>query len=153
MNSITDWSRNYRVEVGGDEVGSHAGNVITRMLADRTGLTEQLSAAISRPEVTHDRGALLRDVAVSIADGATNLSGSRVLRDQQRLFGEVASLPTMWRGLNEIDAAALEAITVARNKTRGGCGNWVPHGTPRSRRCAPVTAIWARWCASASTPA
>ena len=119
MNSITDWSRNYRVEVGGDEVGSHAGNVITRMLADRTGLTEQLSAAISRPEVTHDRGALLRDVAVSIADGATNLSGSRVLRDQQRLFGEVASLPTMWRGLNEIDAAALEAITVARNKTRG----------------------------------
>lgn len=118
MNTTTDWSNNYRVEVGGDEVGSHAGNVITRMLADRTGLTDALSAAISRPEVTHDRGALLRDVAVSIADGATNLSGSRVLRDQQRLFGEVASLPTMWRGLNEIDAAALEAITSARSKTR-----------------------------------
>jgi len=118
VNTTTDWSRNYRVEVDGDEVGSHAGNVITRMLADRTGLTDALSAAISRPEVTHDRGALLRDVAVSIADGATNLSGSRVLRDQERLFGEVASLPTMWRGLNEIDAAALAAITAARNKTR-----------------------------------
>jgi hypothetical protein len=118
VNTTTDWSRNYRVEVDGDEVGSHAGNVITRMLADRVGLTDALSAAISRPEVVHDRGALLRDVAVSIGDGATNLSGSRVLRDQERLFGEVASLPTMWRGLNEIDNGALVAITAARNKVR-----------------------------------
>ena len=81
--------------MGGDEVASHAGNVIPRMLADRTGLTDALSAAVSRPEVTHDRGAVLRDVAVSIADGATNLSGSKVLRDQARVFGQVASLPTM----------------------------------------------------------
>src|SRR5512135_2269206 len=88
------------------------------MLADRVGLTDALSAAISRPEVVHDRGALLRDVAVSIGDGATNLSGSRVLRDQERLFGEVASLPTMWRGLNEIDNGALVAITAVRNKVR-----------------------------------
>ena len=50
MNSIADWSRNYRVEVGGDEVGSHAGNVITRMLADRTGLTEQHEVWIAPPE-------------------------------------------------------------------------------------------------------
>ena len=118
MNSTTDWSKSYRVEIGGDGVGSHAGNVIVRMLADRTGLTDALSAAISRSEVTHDRGVVLRDVAVSIADGATNLSGTRVLRDQERLFGEVASLPTMWRGLNEIDDGALAAITAARNTTR-----------------------------------
>jgi DDE family transposase len=119
VDSTTDWSRNYRVEVGGDEVGSHAGNVITRMLADRSGLTDALSAAVSRPEVTRDRGVVLRDIAVSIGDGATNLSGSRVLRDQERLFGTVASLSTMWRGLNEIDEAALERIIGARNTVRG----------------------------------
>jgi hypothetical protein len=118
VKGTTDWSKNYRIEVGGDEVASHAGNVIPRMLADRTGLTDALSAAVSRPEVTHDRGAVLRDVAVSIADGATNLSGSKVLRDQARVFGQVASLPTMWRSLNEIDDAALEAITMARDTTR-----------------------------------
>lgn len=118
MKTTTDWSKSYRVEVGGDEVGSHAGNVITRMLADRSGLTDALSEALSRPEVTHDRGVVLRDVAVSIADGATNLSGSRVLADQERLFGPVASLPTMWRGLNEIDEAALERIVGARNRVR-----------------------------------
>src|SRR5512144_1675347 len=88
------------------------------MLADRVGLTDALSAAVSRPEVTHDRGALLRDVAVSITDGATNPSGTRVLAEQVRLFGPVASLRTMWRGLNELDAAALAGVTVARNTIR-----------------------------------
>ena len=45
-------------------------------------LTSGLSAALSRPEVLHDRGVVLRDVAVSIAGGAQNLAGTAVLRDQ-----------------------------------------------------------------------
>ncbi|WP_220096640.1 hypothetical protein [Mycolicibacterium doricum] len=100
--------------------GGDAGmrDVIPRMLADATGLTEALSAAVSRPEVTHDRGAVWRDVAVAIAGGAENLAGSAVLRDQGRLFGPVASIPTMWRSLNELDHAALARIATARNKTR-----------------------------------
>lgn len=96
----------------------HAGNVIPRMLADATGLTSGLSVALSRPEVIHDRGAVLRDVAVSIAGGAHNLAGTAVLRDQSRAFGQVASVPTMWRSLGEIDGAALAEIAVARNKAR-----------------------------------
>ena len=76
MQATTDWSKNIRVEVRGDDVVGHAGNVITRMLADVTGLTGGLSAVLSRPEVLHDRGAVLRDVAVSIADGAQNIAGN-----------------------------------------------------------------------------
>jgi hypothetical protein len=118
MQATTDWSKDVRVEVRGDDVVGHAGDVIPRMLADAIGLTSGLSAALSRPEVTHDRGAVLRDVAVSIAGGAQNLAGTAVLRDQPRLFGAVGSIPTMWRSLNEIDEAALTRILQARNRVR-----------------------------------
>src|SRR5512135_1590881 len=74
MHDNSDWSKSLRVEVRGDDVVGHAGNVIPRMLADATGLTEALSAAVSRPEVTHDRGAVWRDVAVAITGGAENLA-------------------------------------------------------------------------------
>jgi hypothetical protein len=138
MQAITDWSKSLRVEVRGEDVVGHAGNVIPRMLADATGLTSGLSAALSRPEVLHDRGVVLRDVAVSIAGGAQNLAGTAVLRDQGRLFGQVASIPTMWRSLNEIDDAALTRIMLARNKVRERVWELVEarHGRiPPSRTC------------------
>jgi len=65
MRAIGDWSKNLWVEVRGDDVARHAGCVLPRMLADATGLTKVLSAAVSRPQVTHDRGRVLRDVAVA----------------------------------------------------------------------------------------
>jgi hypothetical protein len=77
-----------------------------------------LSAVLSRPEVTHDRGAVLRDVALSIAGGAQNLAGTAVLRDQERLFGQVASIPTMWRSLNEIDHQGMAGNALVRNRVR-----------------------------------
>ena len=138
MQAITDWSKSLRVEVRGDDVVGHAGNVIPRMLADTTGLTSGLSAALSRPEVLHDRGVVLRDVAVSIAGGAENLAGTAVLRDQGRVFGQVASIPTMWRSLNEIDDAALMRIMLARNKVRERVWQLIEarHGRiPPSRTC------------------
>lgn len=67
----TNWSRNLGIEVRGDDVVSHTGSVIVRMLADKTGLTNALSAALTRPDVIHDRGAVFRDMAVTIADGGT----------------------------------------------------------------------------------
>ena len=118
MQAITDWSKNLRVEVRGDDVAQHAGCVLPRMLADATGLTEGLSAAVSRPEVTHDRGGVLRDVAVSICDGGRDISDVVVLGQQPRLFGPVASIPTVWRSLNELDASDIAAITVVRNRIR-----------------------------------
>lgn len=138
MQAITEWSRDVRVEVRGDDVVGHAGAVIPRMLADATGLTSGLSAALSRPEVIHDRGAVLRDVAVCIAGGAQNLAGTTVLRDQRRLFGAVASVPTIWRCLGEIDAAGLLQVTAVRNHTRGRVWGLIEarHGSiPASRTC------------------
>jgi len=148
MQATTDWSKSLRVEVGGDDVVGHAGNVIPRMLADNLGLTSGLSAALSRPEVLHDRGAVLRDVAVSIAGGAQNLAGTAVLRDQPRLFGAVGSIPTMWRSLNEIDNQGVASVALVRNKARrrvwelieARCG-----AIPASRTCygdlGPVVVI------------
>jgi hypothetical protein len=62
-------------------------------LADRTGLTAQLSAATARWGFVpvHDRGRVLADLAVAIADGARVLSDLSVLRDQCEVFGSVAS--------------------------------------------------------------
>ena len=138
MQATTDWSKSLRVEVRGDDVVGHAGNVIPRMLADNLGLTSGLSAVLSRPEVLHDRGAVLRDVAVSIAGGAQNLAGTAVLADQRRVFGSVASVPTMWRSLNEIDHMALAGIAVVRNKVRERVWALIEarHGRiPPSRTC------------------
>lgn len=138
MQAPTDWSKSVRVEVRGDDVVGHAGNVIPRMLADSLGLTRGLSAALSRPEVTHDRGAVLRDVAVSVADGAQNLAGTAVLRDQQRLFGQVASVPTMWRSLNEIDHQGIAGVALVRNTVRQRVWESIEarHGViPPSRTC------------------
>jgi hypothetical protein len=118
MHATTEWSRGLDIEVRGEDVVSRTGNVITRMLADKTGLTTEMSDALIRPDVTHDRGAVMRDLAVAIADGASCMSEIAVLGDQWRLFGPVASTCTLWRTLNELDAKALQRLVQARNKVR-----------------------------------
>ena len=47
MDSMV-WSKGLVVEAGGHGVVSHAGSAATRLLADRTGLTGALSAALAR---------------------------------------------------------------------------------------------------------
>jgi hypothetical protein len=49
-----------------------------------------------------DRGWVLADLAVAVADGATAIDDIRALRDQGDLFGHVASTSTAWRCLEEI---------------------------------------------------
>jgi hypothetical protein len=90
------------------------------MLADNTGLTGVLSKALRRRGFVpvHDRGRVLTDTAVCIADGGRALSDLAALRDQAELFGPVASDPTLWRALEEIDADQRERIATARAKTR-----------------------------------
>ena len=104
MDELTAWSRDLTVEVGGHGVVSHTGSAALRLLADRTGLTGALSRALRRRGFTpvHDRGRVLADTAVLIADGGRVLSDLAVLRDQAELFGPVASDPTLWRALEEI---------------------------------------------------
>ena len=109
------------VTADGTHVVGHAGARLLSDLADVTGLTEGLSVAMAptkRRRRGHDRGQVLADLAVMIADGGDAISDLAALRDQPELFGEVASTPTAWRTLEAIDAAALERIAVARAAAR-----------------------------------
>ena len=66
----------------------------------------------------HDRGRVLADTAVLIADGGRVMSDLAVLRDQAELFGPVASDPTLWRALDEIGPDQRDRIAAARAKVR-----------------------------------
>jgi hypothetical protein len=120
VKDITGWSRRLTVTTGGKRVVSHAGAVALRLTADRTGLTRALSLALHRPDFTpgHDRGRVLADAAVMMADGANTIRGIDVLRHQPDLLGEVASPSTLSRALGEVDQAALERIDAARAQVR-----------------------------------
>jgi hypothetical protein len=120
VEELTAWSRDLTVEVGGHGVVSHTGSAAVRMLADRTGLTGALSKALRRRRFTpvHDRGRVLADAAVLIADGGRVMSDLAVLRDQHELFGSVASDPTLWRALEEIGPDQRDRIAAAGAKVR-----------------------------------
>jgi len=124
------------LSVTGDGTGviAHAGSVAVRMLADRTGLTGALSAALARQGFTpgHDRGRVLVDVATMITAGGEAIADIDTLRHQQDVLGAVASPPTVWRTLDELTPAALKRIDHARAKTRARVWSLVPGGLPAS---------------------
>ena len=110
-----------KVSADGVNVVSHAGTRVLSDLADEVGLTGGLSEAMAPTKKRrrgHDRGQVLVDVAVMIADGGETISDLAVLRDQPDLFGAVASTPTAWRTLEAVDTEALERIAVARAEAR-----------------------------------
>ncbi len=112
---------NVMVTTGGKGVATHAGARLLCELADGLGLSSALSEAMAPTKQRrrgHDRGQVLVDLAVAIADGATTITDLRVLSDQPGLFGEVASVPTAWRTLEAVDAASLERIATARATAR-----------------------------------
>jgi hypothetical protein len=115
--NTTGWLKGLQVTGDGTGVVSHAGVALIRALADRTGLTAGLSKALaSRRLLVHDRGRVLADLACAIADGAEVISDFRVVGDQEELFGLVASVPTVWRTLDEVARGgerALGKITAA----------------------------------------
>ena len=53
-----------------------------------------------------------------VADGGTRISDLAALRNQAKLFDDVASTPTAWRTLEAIDEAVLEQIAIARAHAR-----------------------------------
>ena len=88
MNA-TGWSRGLEAAGGDTGAVSHAA-VLLRELADRTGLTTGLSAALSSPPGRHDWGQVMADLAYAIADEARVISDFRVMADQRELLGPVA---------------------------------------------------------------
>jgi len=91
-----------------------------RLLADRTGLTAELSNVMARGSFVplHDRGRVLTDVAVMLADGGEAIADIDVLRHQAGVLGPVASAPTVWRTLDEVTPARLKKIQTARARVR-----------------------------------
>jgi hypothetical protein len=110
-----------KVTTGGRGVVSHAGARLLCDLADVTGLTEALSRAMAptkQRQRGHDRGQVLVDLAVMLADGGKTISDLATLRNQPALFGEVASTPTAWRTLEAVGPELLVAIARARAQAR-----------------------------------
>ena len=114
------WSKDLTVEVDGHGVVSHTGSAALRLIADNTGLTGGLSRALARRGFVpvHDRGRVLTDLAVCIADGGRVLSDLAALRDQAELYGPVASDPTAWRTLEAVGEKQRQHIAAARARVR-----------------------------------
>jgi hypothetical protein len=105
-----------RVTTDGKNLVSHAGTALLSELADRSGLTEAMSVAMSGCGInwhTHDPGVVLTHLAVAIADGADCLADMASLREQAELFGPVASIATAWRAVEATSVFELSAIPEA----------------------------------------
>jgi len=118
-------ARRFTVEVASDGEGlvSHAGAALLVEAADRLGLTKELSrglAPMRRRRGGHNPGRVVRDLAVMLADGGDCLADLRAVRDQEPLFGEVASDATAFRVIDRIagDPALLDALRAARARAR-----------------------------------
>ncbi len=93
----------FEVVADGEGICSHVGAALLSELSDRLGLTGELGrrANLGRGGGARDRGQVLRDLVVMLADGGDCVSDLATLRDQPELFGEVASTSTAWRVLVE----------------------------------------------------
>jgi hypothetical protein len=100
-------------------VVSHVDAALLRMLA---GLTQALSGTLARRGwwPGHDRGRVLVDLAVMIADGGEAICDIDVLRHQVEVFGQVASAATCWRALDEIGEVQVRRIGKARAQAHAG---------------------------------
>jgi Transposase DDE domain group 1 len=89
----------FEVIADGQGICSHVGAALLGELSDRLGLTSELGrrANTGVRAGAHDRGQVLRDLVVMLADGGDCISDLATLRDQPELFGQVCSTPTAWR--------------------------------------------------------
>ena len=112
------------VDTAGTQVVSQAGAVLLTETITRVGLDHALSSALGRwrPRLAvHDPAKVLLDLALGLAVGGDCLADVAVLRSEPRVFGLVASDPTVSRTIDRLapDAtAALAAIDTARATAR-----------------------------------
>ena len=113
------------VEVSADGAGlvSHAGSALVAQVADKVGLTAALSlrlAVLKQRRRRHDPGRVIRDLAVMLADGGECVSDLGAVRDQEALFGPVASDSTAFRVIDRIasEPGLLGALRSAHARAR-----------------------------------
>jgi Transposase DDE domain group 1 len=112
---------------------SHAGSALLAQAADKLGLTKALSrrlAAVKQRRRGHDPGHVIRDLAVMLADGGECVADLGAVRDQQALFGSVASDSTAFRMVDRVaaDPALADALRLAHARARERF--WELHGAP-----------------------
>ena len=98
-----------RVDAAGAGVVSQAGAVLLVETARATDLDLELSTALQRwrrPSARHDPGKVVLDLAVALAVGGDCLADVAVLRGEPRVFGPVASDPTVSRIITALAADA-----------------------------------------------
>lgn len=121
------------VEFTADGAGlvSHAGSALLARVADTLGLTRALSlrlAHVKQRRRGHDPGRVIRDLAVMLADGGECVADLGAVRDQEALFGPVASDSTAFRMVDRIaaDPALVDALRAAHARARERF--WKLHG-------------------------
>jgi hypothetical protein len=112
-----------KVSADGHGVVSHAGVGLLREVADLSGLSSQVTAALAdtyKGPWIHAPGDVFADLAAAVADGADCVDGAGQLwADREHAFGAVGSTATLWRCVDErIDAAHLPRIRAARAHAR-----------------------------------
>jgi Transposase DDE domain group 1 len=112
-----------KVSADGQGVVSHAGVGLLREVADLSGLSSQVTAALAdtyKGLWIHAPGDVFADLAAAVADGVDCVDGAGQLwADREHAFGAVGSTATLWRCVDErIDAAHLPRIRAARAYAR-----------------------------------
>ena len=94
----TNCVSSFEVTTDGSGVVGHAGAALLRELVDRLGLTAALGWRGPQGRRRYPDAAVLRDLAVLLADGGDCLSDLAVLRDQPGLFGPGSLHPNRLAG-------------------------------------------------------
>jgi hypothetical protein len=136
----TNLPSSFEVTTDGAGVVGHAGAALLQELADRLELTAALGWRGLRDRRRHPDAAVLRDLAVVLADGGDCLSDLAVLRDQPALFGPVASTPTAWRVLER---------TASDPDGLAGCAPPTPGLVPGP---PAATRTWSCWSSTPTRP-
>lgn len=124
----TNSAATFDIATDGAGLVSHTGAALLRELADRLELTSALGWRQHHGRRRHPDGAVLRDLAVMLADGGDCLSDLATLPDQPELLGPVASTPTAWRVIERLalDPDGLARVRAARAHARARA--WRPVG-------------------------
>ena len=127
-----------RVEGGGEQVVAHVGLHALGCFADRLGLGDELSMAVTgggeQRLLGHDRGKVLTQVMLMLAGGGECCADIEYLRAQPGLFGPVASDSTVHRTFAAIDEATLAYLGQAMADVRAQ----VWHRSSATTGAAPV---------------
>jgi hypothetical protein len=121
VSKTIGWDRRLAVSASGKNLVGHAGAVLLRACADRSGLTGALSAVMPSSDANGwwDRGITLVQTAVAFVLGAVNLSDvERLWLLQGAVFGAPASDSTIHRTLQQFEDHLLAKVARARARVR-----------------------------------